>query len=277
MTMPSVRRLAGLLTAGLLSVLFLPESASAANCNGTSTGVVPLTDLPPLLYLGREGGLCPGATNFRPASHDRDADRTARVRLLNPTGQPDPVSGRIVLLSVGMSNTTQEYQRFMQIAGPDPQRNQAVVLVDGAQGGWSADRLADPTQNETFWSTVQNLLAGAGVTAAQVQAVWLKEADRQPDLPFPDDALKLQGEIETIIRDIRTRFPNVRQLYLSARIYGGYASTNLNPDSYSALLPCHPARTEAPPGPVPEGASYPRRPPPEAKARPWIPPEGRRA
>jgi hypothetical protein len=192
-----------------------------------------LIDMPPLLHLGQEGGLYPGASNIRPASHERDADRAARLALLDASGNPDAVGGRIVLLSIGMSNTTQEYQRFMQIAGPDPQRNQAVVLVDGAQGGWSADRLADPSQNPAFWSTVQSRLTAAGATATQVQAVWLKEADRQPTLSFPDDALKLQGEIGTIIRDVRTRFPNTRQLYLSSRTYGGYASTNLNPEPFA--------------------------------------------
>ena len=114
----------------------LTRSASAGgNCAGTSTGRVPLTELPPALYQGYEGGLYPGGSNLRPAGHEQDADRLARLRLLDAAGSPDAVNGRIVLLSVGMSNTTQEYQRFMQIAVPDPQRNRAVVLVDGAQGG----------------------------------------------------------------------------------------------------------------------------------------------
>jgi len=105
--------------------------------------------------------------------------------------------------------------------------------VDGAQGGWSADRLVDPTQNGAYWSTVETRLAGSGVTDAQVQAIWLKQADQRPTLPFPDDAARLQHEIESIIGDIKSRFPNARQLYLSSRIYAGYATTDLNPEPFA--------------------------------------------
>src|SRR2546425_9130966 len=128
---------------------------------------------------------------------------------------------------------SQETQAFIPLATADPQFNRSVVLVDGAQGGWSSDRLVDPAQNATYWSTVETRLAAAGVTDAQVQALWLKEADARPTLPFPDDAAKLQHEIESIIDDIKGRFPNALQLYLSSRIYAGYATTNLNPEPFA--------------------------------------------
>lgn len=206
---------------------------AGGNCGGTSTGRIPLTDLGAGLYEGYEGGLYPGGVNVRPAVHDTDADRAARLELLDAAGQADPATGRIVFLTIGMSNTTQESQAFIPLATADPLFNRSVVLVDGAQGGWSADRLVDPIQNATYWSTVEARLAAAGVTDAQVQALWLKEADARPSLPFPDDARKLQQEIESIIGDIKSRFPNARQLYLSSRIYAGYATTDLNPEPFS--------------------------------------------
>src|SRR4029077_10620147 len=144
----------------------------------------------------------PQASNVRPAAHEEAANRLARPRLLDAAGQPDSLSGRIVLMSVGMSNTTQEFQRLQQLAAQDTARNRSVVLVDGAQGGWCADRLSGPAQKGTYWTTVDARLAAAGVTAAQVQAIWLKEADASPTLPFPEDARRLQGEVESIIRDI---------------------------------------------------------------------------
>lgn len=219
----------------ILAVLALvpARAAGGGDCTGTSTGLVPLSDLPPALYQDEEGGLYPGASNPRPRGHERAADLAARARLLDASGRPDALGGRIVLLSVGMSNTTIEFRRFMELARSEPALNRAVVLVDGAQGGWSADRLADPQQNGSYWDTVQARLAAAGVSAAQVQAVWLKEADARPTLDFPDDALKLQMEIETIIRDVRSRFPNAAQVYLSSRIYAGYATTALNPEPFA--------------------------------------------
>ena len=225
-----------LLTCGLVGVVGVGSTVTAqagGNCGGISSGRIPLTDLGTGLYQGFEGGLYPGGVNLRPSTHDNDADRAARLELLDAAGQADAQTGRIVFLTIGMSNTTQETQAFIPLATADPQFNRSVVLVDGAQGGWSADRLVDPSQNAVYWSTVESRLAAAGVTDAQVQALWLKEADARPTLPFPDDVAKLQHEIEAIIGDIKRRFPNARQLYLSSRIYAGYATSDLNPEPFA--------------------------------------------
>src|SRR5918992_184576 len=67
----------------------------------------------------------------------------AQVHPLNAKGQPDP-NGRIVLLSIGMSNTTQEFSRFKQMADADPDKNPRVTIVDGAQGGQDATAIRNP-------------------------------------------------------------------------------------------------------------------------------------
>jgi hypothetical protein len=225
-----------LLTCGLVGAVCVGSAMTAlagGNCAGSSSGRIPITDLGEGVYQGFEGGLYPGGVNVRPSAHDNDADRAARLELLDAAGQADALTGRIVFLTIGMSNTTQETQAFIPLATADPRFNRSVVLVDGAQGGWSADRVVDPTQNAAYWSTVESRLAAAGVTDAQVQALWLKEADARPTLPFPDDVAKLQHEIESIIGDIKVRFPNARQLYLSSRIYAGYATSDLNPEPFA--------------------------------------------
>ncbi|MBI3451226.1 MAG: hypothetical protein HY049_20215 [Acidobacteria bacterium] len=206
--------------------------ASASNCSATSVGFIPLNDLGAGSYLGFQGGLYPGGASTRPAAHDVSADLFARLVLLDPNGLTSS-AGRIVLLSIGMSNTTQEFSKFVQLEASDPNRNPAVKIVDGAQGGWSADRVVDPNQNATFWTTVDQRLAAAGVTPLQVQAIWLKEADASPTLPFPQDAQKLQGELQTIVQTLKSRYPNTRQVYLSSRIYAGYATSTLNPEPFA--------------------------------------------
>jgi hypothetical protein len=77
------------------------------------------------------------------------------------------------------------------------------------------------------------LLARAGVTRAQVQAVWIKQADAGPNEGFPKYAQKLQAELANIVRLLHTRFPNVKLVYLSSRTYGGFAKTRLNPEPYA--------------------------------------------
>ncbi len=77
-------------------------------------------------------------------------------------------------------------------------------------------------------------LEKAGVTRAQVQAVWLKEADAHPSAPnFPDYALTFEKELIRVVQILHDRFPNLKLCYNSSRIYGGYATTTLNPEPYA--------------------------------------------
>ena len=82
-----------------------------------------------------------------------------------------------------MSNTTAEFSTFLSLLSSDPERHPRLTAVDGAIGGWSADRIvATP---ETYWSQVSDRLRAQGLTPAQVQAAWMKEADagRSPAYP----------------------------------------------------------------------------------------------
>src|SRR5260221_3429926 len=85
----------------------------AQNCAGTSVGKTPLNDLGAGMYQGYQGGLYPGGSNAIPAAHLADLDRTSRVELLNSSGTPDAATGRIVLLSIGMSHTTMEFSTLI--------------------------------------------------------------------------------------------------------------------------------------------------------------------
>jgi uncharacterized protein (TIGR03437 family) len=222
-------------------VLLIAACGWASDCSRTSTGFPPLDDPFFRSYRGMEGGLYPGRSNVRPAAHEALGLREAgKITPLTPDGSPvfikligapggDP--RRIVLLSVGMSNTTQEFSAFKELLIRDTEQSQWLVAVDGAQDGASADRIvADP---EAYWSYVYSQLRSAGATTAQVQAIWLKEADASPSLAFPANARALQAELRTIVLSLKQRFPNLRLVYLSSRIYGGYASTTLNPEPHA--------------------------------------------
>src|SRR5207248_10449875 len=121
-------------------------------------------------------------------------------------------------------------------ADTDEQKNPKLVIVDGAQGGMSANRIGDPEDNGTgarFWSTVDQRLKAAGATRAQVQVAWIKQADPGPRQGFPAYAKTLQAELATIVKLMHTRFPNLKLIYLSSRTYGGYARSALNPEPYA--------------------------------------------
>ena len=225
--------------AGLaLGLVLFAARAAPQNCSGTSVGFLPLNELGAGSYKGSPGGLYPGGSNTRPAAHEEAGLAAARmIRPLNSQGMPDDGGGKIVFLSIGMSNTTQEFSTFKPMADADLARNPRLVIVDGAQGGMTARIISDlsnPNGNgQRFWDTVHARLSAAGVAPTQVQAAWLKEADAGPVADFPMDALTLKNELAAIARILKTRFPNIRLTYCSSRIYGGYASTALNPEPFA--------------------------------------------
>jgi hypothetical protein len=206
------------------------SSTTAANCSRTSVPFTPLTDLKTGKYLGFQGGLYPGGKNAPSKSYLKKG--LAYAKLVKPrdgSGKAS-TSGKVVLLSVGMSNTTQEFSEFVResaTAKTDPH----LVLVDGAQGGQDAGIVSDPDAN--FWRVLDRRLAAAGVTGAQVQAVWLKEALARPTEAFPADAKHLQTDLHEIVALLASRFRNLRLVYVSSRTYGGYATTALNPEPYA--------------------------------------------
>ncbi|HEV8113884.1 MAG TPA: hypothetical protein VGR31_14000 [Planctomycetota bacterium] len=217
--------------ASTLALLFLAAIARAQNCANTSTGLVPINDLGAGMYQGVQGGLYPGGSNVRPFAHTVGGmAQAAAIVPRDAAGNPN-ANGRIVFLSIGMSNCTQEFSRFVQLSNVDSQKASSVLAVDGAQGGQTASIIMDP--NAPFWTVVMQRLAAAGVTAEQVQAIWFKEADANPTLGWPMYAVNLKGEFEAILQVIHSKFPNSRQCYVASRIYAGYATSMLNPEPYA--------------------------------------------
>src|SRR5262249_47271536 len=105
-----------------------------------------------------------------------------------------------------------------------------------AVGGMTAAAIQNPDDGgpgTKYWAAVDERLRAAGVTRAQVQAVWIKEADARPTQGFPGYARQLQAELTKIVQLLPARFPNLQLVYLSSRTYGGYATTPLNPEPYA--------------------------------------------
>ncbi|MDP3071839.1 MAG: hypothetical protein Q8N18_16220 [Opitutaceae bacterium] len=195
--------------------------------------LTPLTELGAATYKGEAGGLYGGGRNTPPEAHLAAALReSAQIRPLDAAGRA-AAEGKIGLLAVGMSNTTQEFSRFMQEAARDPQKSPRVVLVDGAQGGQTGARWADPAA--PLWAQLDERIARAGLSAAQIQAVWMKQAESGPARlgDFPKHTDVLRENLVVVLGHLKQRFPNLRLVYLSSRIYAGYATTALNPEPYA--------------------------------------------
>lgn len=195
--------------------------------------LTPLTELGSAKYKGEDGGLYGGGRNEPPKLHLEAAlKESAKIRPLDEEGNPSE-DGKIGLLSVGMSNTTMEYSRFKQLADADPAKSTKVIVLDGAQGGQTGMRWADT--KSALWSKVDERMKAAGLSAKQIQVAWMKQAEAGPAQhgDFPKHARQLQDSLVKSLANLKEKFPNLRIVYLSSRIYAGYATTMLNPEPYA--------------------------------------------
>jgi len=221
----------------MLFVLATPIWASAqANCALTSVGFTPISDMGAALYDGYDGGLYGGGSNAMPQAHlDAGMALAYAVQPLDANGDPDPLDGRIGWLSIGMSNTQQESQAFINLVEGDAAVNPAVTFVNGAVGGQTAQVISAPWHPgyQNYWSTVDDRLQQEGIAAAQVQVIWLKEANQANNQPLQTYRDSLYIQTKRIMHELNARFPNARLCYMASRIYGGYSTGPLNPEPYA--------------------------------------------
>lgn len=222
--------------AARIFAIALVLAAVASGSRAQTTGLQPITDLGAGTYAGFQGGLYPGGSNSPPAAHQAHAlAAAAQVVPRDAAGAPD-VNGWIGMIAVGMSNTTHEFGAFERNADRDTTRNARVVLMDTGFGGMSASVIADPAA--PYWTTLLQRVAAMGLTPAQVQVAWLKEAEAGPPNNFPLHAQALRDTLAKLARNLHSKFPNLKLCYVSSRIYGGYAQqvggTNPEPQAYES-------------------------------------------
>jgi hypothetical protein len=210
--------------------------------------LVPINDLGAGEYLGFQGGLYPGGSNQVPAAHHaKGLELAGQVQPRNLEGVPDP-TGKIVLLSIGMSNARYEFcgpdeidgvtclpESLIGQAGADPEVvSEGLAIVSGAISGQVSNNWVSPT-NENY-NQVAARLDDLGYSEKQVQVIWLKNANFRPSTSLPErnaDAYLLQRNLGHALRAFKERYPNLQMVFLSSRIYAGYATRDLNPEPYA--------------------------------------------
>jgi hypothetical protein len=190
--------------------------------------VIPLTDLGLDSYSAFTGGLYPNGKNSRPSTHEKaGVALAATVRPVNEEGKAS-MSGKVVMISIGMSNTSREFSQFIRLADADARKNPSLVIIDAARNGAAATEIADPGGD--YWRHVDRQLQRGEVTAGQVQVVWLKTVIPRELPDFPQNAQRLQEALHSIVEILGANFPQLKLVYVSSRIYGGYSETDLHPE-----------------------------------------------
>ncbi len=207
---------------------------------------VPLTAMDGITYMGFDGGLYPGGNTVPQAHTTAGLAAAGAVEPLDVNGVAS-ADGKYVLLSIGMSNTTQEFcsasslspcnswtfvgQALLDAAVDDTN----LEIVNGAYSNQAASAW-ESTTSENYDRVRDDHLVPRGLSEAQVQIAWVKQANPSPSVSLPDasaDAFALQQSLGNIVRTLKVRYPNLKLVFLSPRIYAGYATSDLNPEPYA--------------------------------------------
>lgn len=220
-------------------------TAWSAECQNISIGNPPLGEFSNEAthsYVAKNGnmrtlrgGLYGGNHNSPSPSLRANALSAAkRIMPLNAEGTPDTTNGKIVLLTAGMSNAKIESQAFQNAVAADSTVNRQIVVVNGAKGGKDAAEWIDRSYPHTdnTYESVHKRLELANVTPAQVQVIWMKHSLKTPS-NYPNHINWLGRYLDEIYAVMKKEFPNLRLVYVSSRIYAGYATNALNPEPFA--------------------------------------------
>lgn len=196
---------------------------------------LPLNDLGAGTYTRMDGqitaytgGLYPGGSNSMPAEHLAGGlAQMARIQPLDVSGNPDALNGKVVMVSIGMSNTSTEYLAFRDALDLQPRKNPALKLINGAQPSMTADQWIDPAA-ET-WQNLLTRLGNQGLDETQVQVAWVKLV-RMGGGNFPAVAQTLQADLLAVVHNLKFHFPNIRLVFFSSRTHSHNYWYGLSPE-----------------------------------------------
>ena len=202
----------------VLGVACLWSSATfSADCTKTSVGLIPLKDGP---------GLYPDGMNTPAAAHVLRGSSLAAALKARPKN---------VLLSAGMSNSNQKFERFRrdELATTDKAAN--LVIVNGASGHQTAEDWANP--NDDAYVYANDRLTVHGATSADVGVLWVHLTEGAT-ADINAWKVKVLNDARQALLTMTTKYPNVSMLLLSSRAYGGYETVGrggigLNPEPYA--------------------------------------------
>jgi hypothetical protein len=158
----------------------------------------------------------------------------------------EPVDDRIGVVCIGMSNSRQECDAWIQLlaAGAAQAVNPAVRVANCAVGGHALERWIDPAFDGTLWARcLDEVLPQAGLHPDQVRVLYHKASNQFTTIPgvgvrppYPDlesDFFRLRQNLGAFAERVPEWFPAVVATYTSSRSYGGYAGNPARGEPWS--------------------------------------------
>lgn len=122
-------------------------------------------------------------------------------------------------------------------AAADPSVNRyTMVIVNGADSGRQDARQWTSPNSPNYDRIKTARLTPLGLSENQVQIIWAELDDLYPINRIPSDssdANVLLSNLGQVMRALRVRYPHLQLVFLSSRLYAGFATTDLLPEPYA--------------------------------------------
>jgi len=156
--------------------------------------------------------------------------------MLTDSGTPviNSEDGVIGMVCIGMSNASQECERYIQgirtVFADEVSSN--VRLINCALGGHAIERWNDPEFDPALWDRCTDLITEAELSLSDIRVVLHKAANqftigpnRQPLPLYPDpgsDFFAFKENLSVFSERVTTFFPGLQAVFTTSRSYGGY-------------------------------------------------------
>ncbi len=225
----------------VLSLILFHFTADAQiNCENDSSLLIPIVDLQTDFYAGFQGGLYPGGLNTMSIAHaDSGIAIASAIMPINFDGDEDTLYGKVVMLGLGNTSAGKSFNKFIGGYYDEGYTDSCFRIVNGCIETYSLNDMIALNADDVYWKDVNDFLQTENLKKKQVRIVWLQAVAFEDSLLTPAAYVdSLKNTYVAIIRELKSQFINLKQIYISGLHYGGYTdSAALNFNAFAEPAP----------------------------------------
>lgn len=224
----------------LALILFNFTVDAQINCDNDSSLLIPIVDLQTDYYFGFQGGLYPDGLNSMPIAHaDSGIAIASALMPINFDGEVDTTYGKVVMLGLGNASAGKSFNKFIGGYYDAGYSDSCFRIVNACIEAHSLNDMIAINADDVYWKDVNDFLQIDNLKKKQVRIVWLQAVAFEDTLITPATYVdSLKNTYIAIIRELKSQFINLQQIYISGLHYGGYTdSIALNFNAFAEPAP----------------------------------------
>ena len=192
-------------------------NAAVSSALYNTTTSTPLNDLKKNKYRDSVGGLYPGGLNHPYGTYASDLGTASKRIIPIDTFGNASATGYILFLSLGGSTGGHNMMALRDKTIDNPKTNPYLKLLNGnnGTGQGSLNSIAKP--DAPYWDHVSQSLTATKSSYRQVQVIYLETEDSSVNVNWPDRPLEVKELLESALRNIKIKFPNIKIVYVLGR------------------------------------------------------------